>query len=304
MLETTTALNSSNSSNGGVILKPPVETFKKQKRSNSSKSSNVQVPPRREHFFTWFGYNLDSEDFKKFLEFLDFKCVKYAFQEEECPKTKRMHLQGILKLHKKERDTSFGLPKEIHWEAVHNEDKATRYCLKSLTRSGKQWTKGVPKPLRDPMEGLELRPWQRDILDTLAQEPDSRTIHWYWEPYGNAGKTTFAKHLCMKYGAIFVDGPGKDLKYTLASVLDEKGELPVVIFGFPKMAEEYIPYGAMEQVKDGMFHNSKYEGKMCLFNPPHIFVFCNFAPDTTKMSLDRWHVVQIGEISEKHPYDF
>lgn len=290
MQQVTKSSDSSNSSSGGVILKPPTGKGKSVNSSNSSNSSTFQPSPRIEHFFTWFNYNEDS--LKEFLDFCEFKCKKYAFQEEECPKTGKIHLQGILCLHKKERDTSFGLPKDIHWEKVRDENRATRYCLKDYTRVGRQWSKGIRKPVQDPMEGLELYPWQKDILEIIQGPVHPRKIYWYWDPTGNAGKTSFAKHLCLKHNAIFLSGKGTDIFFAIAAALETK-EIPIVIFGFPRALEEYVAYGALESVKDGMFFSGKYESAQCLFNPPHIIVLCNFAPDQSKLSADRWEVVNI-----------
>jgi len=184
---------------------------------------------------------------------------------------------------------------------VHDEGKALRYCLKDYTRIGRQWTKGVPKPVQDPMEGLELRPWQQDILELIRQEPDPRKIFWYWDPKGNTGKTTFTKHLCLKHNAVFLSGKPGDLLYSVSEALDQGKDLPLIIFGFPRDKEEFIAYGAMEQVKDGMFFSGKYEAKMCLFNPPHLLVFANFPPDESKMSADRWEIREIGD--HKASYD-
>ena len=39
------------------------------------------------------------------------------------------------------------------------------------------------------------------VVDILKTEPDERTIHWFWEPKGNVGKTTLCKWLVVKRGA-------------------------------------------------------------------------------------------------------
>ena len=37
------------------------------------------------------------------------------------------------------------------------------------------------------------------VVDILKTEPDERTIHWFWEPKGNVGKTTLCKWLVVKH---------------------------------------------------------------------------------------------------------
>lgn len=300
MNNTTLHENSSNSSNGGVILNPPIVKGNIEKSSNSSNSSKGQPSPRVEHFLTWFHYTED--DLKKFLDFCEFKCCKYAFQEEVCPTTGTLHIQGIIKLYRKERDTAFGLPKEIHWEKVRNEAQATRYCLKDHTHVGRRWTKGIPVPPRDPLAGLELRPWQAQVLSIIAGEPDDRKLYWYWDRTGNTGKTALTKHLCLKHGAAFVCGKPGDIFHSVAERVRATGAPRIIIFGYPRDKEDHIAYGAMEQVKDGIFFAGKYESGQIVMDNPHIFVFANFAPDESTMSKDRWVVVNIDPPQAKEMF--
>lgn len=292
----------------GGNTQSPLGSFKNKKSVNSSNSSNSlkkQIPARIEHFFTWFGYNEESEEFRKFMEFLEYKCSKYAFQEEECPSTKKMHLQGIIKLHRKERDTAFGLSPQIHWEKPKDSNAAFKYCLKEYTRKGKQWTKGIPLPIKDPLAGKTLKPFQQEIVDLCKTPPDDRSIYWYWEATGKVGKTALAKHMCLKDDKIlFLNGGGKDIKYAVAQHLATKGEISVAIFSFPRTVEEFVSYQTLEEIKDGIFFSSKYEAGMSLFNAPHVVCFANFPPDQSKLSRDRWEVRCIQEENDAINPDF
>ena len=64
---------------------------------------------------------------------------------------------------------------------------------------------------------MELYAWQRKALDIYNGEADSRKIHWFWEPEGNQGKTAFAKHICLKGEAIYVNGKAADCKAATAA---------------------------------------------------------------------------------------
>lgn len=74
--------------------------------------------------------------------------IKYViFQEEKCPETGRLHLQGFLQLEKKKRLRGV---KNLVGDSVHLEPRkgtvrdAIAYCRKSETATGRTWTKGKP----------------------------------------------------------------------------------------------------------------------------------------------------------------
>ena len=75
------------------------------------------------------------------------------------------------------------------------------------------------------------------------------------------------------------------------------GDTPeFVIYPIPRSyAAEYVSYEAIESVKDMFFYSGKYEGGAICGNCPHVLVFANHPPDTSKMSIDRWNIVQIDE---------
>jgi hypothetical protein len=43
-----------------------------------------------------------------------------------------------------------------------------------------------------------------------------------------------------------------------------------IIYDVPRTAENFVNYGVLEQVKNGLFFSSKYESEMAVFNPPHV----------------------------------
>lgn len=134
----------------------------------------------------------------------------------------------------------------------------------------------------------KLRPWQTDVLTLLAEDPDDRKIHWYFDAEGKKGKTSLAKHICCNMKpALYVQGKSADIKSAIAS-MDIKPK--IVIFGLPRSLEDYVSYEAIESCKDGIFFSGKYESGMVLYAPPHVIIFANFLPDTSKLSADRWVV--------------
>lgn len=216
--------------------------------------------------------------------------IEYIFSEE-IGESGTPHLQGFIKSKKKIRPNEKFGNKRIHWEKCKgNEIQNTNYVTKSdgVTHTNMRIIKDVIK-----LNGAY--PWQQEICDICETEPDDRTIHWYWDKKGNKGKTSLAKHLYLKYGKkmIFVNGKASDVKCAIAQC-ETKPE--IIIFGIPRSCQDYMgsTYGALEEVKDGIFFSGKYESGMVVYPTPHVFVFANFAPDKKSLSKDRWNIVNIG----------
>lgn len=180
---------------------------------------------------------------------------------------------------------------QVHWEVVKNWKKSVIYCKKE----GRYICNPPEKEeIRDPLEGKTLRPFQQEIVNIIETEPDDRTIHWYWEPEGNVGKTVLAKHICLKYkNALFLSGKANDIKCGVADFVKKGNTLKTAIFYFPRTIEEYVSYEAIESIKDGIFYSGKYESGMVMYNPPHVICMANFEPDTRKLSKDRWSIKHV-----------
>lgn len=151
--------------------------------------------------------------------------------------------------------------------------------------------------VRDPMDGKEMRPFQQNIMTIINGDIDDRKIYWFYDEEGNTGKTTLAKHICLKYPnkTLFLGGKGSDIKYGVKCFIDnEENDLQIVIFHFTRSVENFISYEALESIKDGIFYNTKYESGMVLFNPPHIICLANFTPNEDKLSADRWVIEEIN----------
>ncbi len=129
--------------------------------------------------------------------------------------------------------------------------------------------------------------WQEDIWKLVDSQADKRTINWYWSDKGDIGKTTLAKGIVDHK-----DGLVMPLSYTDGCYLysDER----VCIFNIPRKTDIPIPYGLMENLKDGMIVSTKYHTEMKRFPSPHIIVFANCLPDIEKLSADRWNIVEVA----------
>lgn len=230
--------------------------------------------------------------------------AQFVFQEET-GETGTIHYQGCCRFPNQRR---FNMVKALissraHLEKARGRWKSNvRYCSKDDSRTGDRWTNlseefiaschpEVPVPPRDPLEGVQLYPWQQEVMDLVEDAPDDRRIWWIYEEEGNAGKTTMAKHLCLtKPGAIYVGGKASDIKYAVQQM---KVKPRLILWDIPRSMEQFVSYQGIEEVKNGIFFSGKYEGGMVLYDPPHVFVFANFPPDRYKLSLDRWGIRRI-----------
>lgn len=220
---------------------------------------------------------------------------KYVYQREQGEEGTQ-HIQGYCEFI---NARSFKSMKEIlpraHIEKCRDSDASILYCQKEETRIAGPWGPLVIQKIKDPLKDKELKQWQQDIINLLYEEPDERTIHWYYDSNGGAGKTSLAKHLCIKYPnqILYCGGKSTDIKYAISKFIEEGNYPNMCIFDYTRSMEAYVSYEALETIKNGIFFNNKYESKMILYNSPHVVVFSNFKPELERLSLDRWNIIDI-----------
>ena len=127
----------------------------------------------------------------------------------------------------------------------------------------------------------EPKPWQQELITYVSGEPHPREIKWIWGDKGGEGKSSLAKDLVANHGAFYCAG-GKT-----ADILYGYTGQSVVVMDLARDSHEYVNYGALEQLKNGLVYNTKYESGMRMFATPHVLVFSNFEPDRSKISEDR-----------------
>jgi len=268
---------------------------------NGDGGGNTITPPlskRSTQCLHWcFTYNNYSPSDLEILETcFKYLCFKYCFQEETGENGTR-HLQGVISLKKRARWSEFGLPKDIHWEVCRHVTKSYAYCSKIETRTGNVFSLNFTVPYVENIE--KLYGWQSNIIKLLSEEPDKRTINWYHEPDGGAGKTTFQKYIFTHFnGVVILSGKGSDMKNGVVNYLKTTGGLPkIVLINIPRSVDsDFISYQGIEEIKDMFFFSGKYEGGMVCGASPHVLVFANRTPITEKMSLNRWSITNLKEV--------
>jgi len=151
--------------------------------------------------------------------------------------------------------------------------------------------KALKLELDAEFEDVELRDWQKDVLQVLENQ-NERQIIWIVDTEGNAGKTWFAKWLCTNRGAYyFRNGKTADIIYAF------DGE-EYIVGDFTRAQEERMNYQVLEIFKDGIAFSGKYKSGVKRFKKTKVVAMANFWPCMEKMSKDRWYVMSLdtGEI--------
>lgn len=215
------------------------------------------------------------------------ECDDYMYQmemgENETP-----HIQGCFKF-KKPKDLSAlkVLLERAHWEKCNNWNASVKYCSKDDTRID-----GPYKPVSKGILSGKLYVWQMLILKQLSMDPDARTVNWVVDTVGNSGKTWLCKHIIQTHKkALYLSGQAKYMKYAIMESIDAGITPSILLLDIPRSSEGYVSYGGIEEIKNGMFFNVHYKAKMVVYDSPHVWIFANFWPDGSQLSMDRWNII-------------
>jgi len=132
--------------------------------------------------------------------------------------------------------------------------------------------------------------WQAGVMEMLddPQGPHDRQILWIYDPFGDSGKTYLARYLRQERGAFYCNGgKGADICYAYDCE-------NIVVFDYVRDAKDFVNYGVIEQIKNGILTSTKYESRTKIFAPPHVIVMSNFMPETNKFSADRLIIIELN----------
>jgi len=181
------------------------------------------------------------------------------------------------------------------WESETVQDALVAHCKKPSEAMGIMSIYKC-KPGRAPrVIPRPDRPWHDQAIRLVESKPDYRSIHWFYDPIGNTGKTWLASYLRSTNQAFFMEHTGghKDFAQVIVSAFNRGWDGKCFILDLPRKAAEYSFYTSLEAVKNGHVTSLKYEGAEADFDNPHCFVFANFLPDLTQVSQDRWKIHEI-----------
>jgi len=137
-----------------------------------------------------------------------------------------------------------------------------------------------------------LKPWQSDLETILVGDSDDRTVMFFVDPEGGAGKTFFQRWMMTKYPnqcQVLSSGRRDDIAHAINE------NCRCFMFNIPRGGMEYLQYGILEQLKDRMVFSPKYNSRTKLFRSMvHVVVFCNEEPDLNKMTTDRYFIHRLS----------
>ena len=134
-----------------------------------------------------------------------------------------------------------------------------------------------------------LRQWQSELKLIIEGEVCDRSVYWYHDAAGGAGKSFMSAYLQTHHNAFIVSG-GK-----VADITHAFDEQPIVCFDLSRTMVDHCDhvYSMIEKFKDGCIFSGKYELCTKVFDVPHVIVFANFMTDQTKLSEERWKIISI-----------
>lgn len=152
------------------------------------------------------------------------------------------------------------------------------------------------RQLESSYSGVEWKNWQQKLIDDTSKEADSRTITVVVDREGNKGKTFLARYLSCK-GALYCTTTKR------ADIAQAFSHHKIVIFDLPRDNQDAISWGTIECIKNGLIFSPKYESHSKVSKPPHVLVFMNQHPDESRLSADRWNIINISDSQEKTEED-
>lgn len=243
--------------------------------------------------------NYSEEEITQLLKVFDAKAWLYIIGKE-MGEQQTPHLQMYIEM---KNQVAFNTLKKLNARLHLEKARGSRaqnieYCSKEMV-----YKSTFPVPLKTRMlqtyDNVVWKQWQQQIIDLCQTKPDSRTVHWVFDKEGNSGKSFLVKYLCLRFGTIVANGKANDIFNQVATMMDSgEDKYPeIVVLDIPRSNKDYVSYGAIEKLKDGLLYSGKYEGRCCIFPSPHVICFSNSLPEWNMMSDDRWRLIKIDKES-------
>lgn len=132
--------------------------------------------------------------------------------------------------------------------------------------------------------------WQSNLLEIISGPPSPRFVYFVVDKDGNSGKSWFCsyveKNICGSQ--VMKCGKRDDMAFELFD------NPTVILVDVSRSSSEFLSYQFLEDIKDGRVFSPKYESYTKRFNSPHLIVMMNSEPDATKLSTDRYIIINIS----------
>lgn len=267
-----------------------------QNAQNAHGVGNTNSTPKRKRRWCFTVNNYTDDDIAQMHK--GFDNVSRFIVGTEIGTSGTPHLQGYVEFknpHTFESVQSI-LPRSHIEPARGNRKQNITYCSKERVLVS-TFPMDIRLRLLKNYDDTVWKPWQLQILDIVNSEPDARTFHWFWESAGNVGKSFLSKYIYLIKRTIIADGKKDNVFNQILTDIqshDDDPNIEVILLDIPRHNLEYVNYGMLEQIKNGLVYSGKYEGGVCLFDKVHLIIFANEYPKEYSVSTDRWNIVEIG----------
>ncbi len=142
-----------------------------------------------------------------------------------------------------------------------------------------------------------LWPWQKEATELITTVADDRTIYWFWEPDGRAGKSVLTWLWHRDFKALVVGHNARDAMCAVKLAWITDGflpENPIIMFDLPRECQTPLLFYVLEKLKDGIFFSGKYKSSMVTLPLVQVAVFANEPPLYSTLSADKLKVYHIG----------
>lgn len=257
-------------------------------RPSPSVEEKLKKIRSRKWFITIFRFDTKIQDFIERSE-------KWVWSKEVCPTTKKDHWHAYIEY--KNARSLMSIKKEIGDAKIEKAKGRIKQAFDYIVKDGDYKT-NLPYKKKKPLKLIDkLFEWQQEVIDICKTEPNDRTVNWYYSLEGSKGKTSLIKYMVIKYNALVIGGKASDIANGLKNYFEANEEYPEVVLMNLTRECKNLSYKGLEQIKDGLVVNTKYECSQHVFNSPHLFVFSNMLPDKSKLSKDRWNIKCLDKIS-------
>lgn len=147
------------------------------------------------------------------------------------------------------------------------------------------------KTLLEQYDNIIWNDKQQIIKEIIDTENDCRRVNWIYDEIGNIGKTQLAKYYLAQGDTYYITG-GKQ-----ADILYSYEGQSIIIYDLARTYSDNLDhiYTTIENFKNGCYLSTKYFSEQRVYaKQPIIVVMANFKPDTTKLSKDRWNIIDLN----------
>lgn len=197
------------------------------------------------------------------------------------------------------------LRRERNWSTALRDPAVGRFAIRNITYVKEVWTAMRMAESINAVRDVDLRHWQRNLLNRLGWSWDSepptipacedRLVWFVCGLQGNEGKSTFIRGLVKRYGGESVWFAGNDKladwrhSFTRASY-------SAAVFDISRFQRwEHLEHLAVfaEEIKSGLVHSGKYQSCAQITRIVHMIIMCNSLP-TLKGSEAWWNLDRTG----------